>query len=389
MKKNNEINIFNNVKKNVYIHFAFLFSMFIWLFTIMMMPVNYQNSGTLTVVYFKNINLTLTPLGIVTIIFFSIFLLHLLFLIVLFILKKESIYFFKNLPNPRSNWAFLVSWIFLFVVLIIIFGFVFAQPNTSEFINKLEFQVFVNNLDINNISQKEHDIFINYVNKYNLVDELKKSGLGNYQDFIGTNVSFNSNVKSFLKNVYINFSPSHFTPLYKVFQSQISFDSLYYFSISIFSISIIYFVIASLVLVFINNKSSENRITLKQKKEMLKLFANEFKQKIKTKRETKEKRKLLLKEEEELLLGLKDYETFNEVPTISQEELQEKINKNNEIKNRIHEIHEKQKKLKNDSRFFKQKTEKEEINKRSTKIKKHEITIPDEELEEIFKNLDI
>lgn len=387
--KNSRLSRLTNPKKNVFVHFSFLFILLIWFFCITLMPVNYQNSGDLTVIYSKNTNLYLSPLGIITVILFILFLIHSIFMIMILIIKKQSFYFFTNLNKKTYNLVFLVGWFLLFVILIMMFGFIFSAPNTSGFTEKLAFQEFVTSLDKTNITKEQQNTFISYVNRFGWDQQLKAIGLENYKDF-GLNETLNSSIISFLNHVNVNFAPSNFTALFMVDSNGIGPNGVYTFNIVIFSLTFIYFSLAFFSLYLINKRSARlDRRTFKERKEMFKLLANEFKQKIKTKKENKEKRKLLLKEEEQLLVGLDNFESNEEIERISQEELQEKINKNNELKNRIIEIQSEQRKLKDDSKLFKSKNKKEEINKRSTKIKKHEITIPDEELEEIFKNLDI
>lgn len=389
MNTNTRLKRLTNFKKNVIVHFTFLFLLLIWVFSISLMPVNYQENGQLTVMYYRNQTLNLTPLGIITSIISILFVIHIVFLITITIKQKQTFFFFKNLDNKKKNWYFLSAWILAIAILVMMFGFIFATPNTNEFTEKLFFKQFITSLDSANITQQQHDIFIGYVNKYGWAEQLKAIGLANYNDFIGTNVSLNSNIISFLQNVFIDFTPSYFVPLFKVSSESAVVNPVFYFNIVIFSLMLFYLLSSAFGLHMSNNRILISKKSFKERRESFKLLTNELKEKLKTKKENKEKRKLLLKEEEQLLVGLDNFESEKEIETISQEELQEKINKNNELKNRIMEIHAQQKKLKDESKLFKSKNQKEEINKRSTKIKKHEITIPDDELEEIFKNLDI
>ena len=78
---------------------------------------------------------------------------------------------------------------------------------------------------------------------------------------------------------------------------------------------------------------------------------------------------------------------------ISQGELEDKINKNNELKKQLENLVKQKEELKKESlkkskvRSFVNKLQ--ENNNSKSRNKKQEIAIPDKELEEIFKSLDI
>ncbi len=167
-------------------------------------------------------------------------------------------------------------------------------------------------------------------------------------------------------------------------------NGLWYTAVVLFSLLIIYGFFAVLILWKINSNTQILEF-IKNRKEIFREMIEKVKEAKKTKAENRAKRKRLLEEEDELLNNLNEVVIEeDEVAGLSQEELQAKINKHNEIKNKIFDLHKQQEELKLEANPFARKKEKTEvINKRATKVKKQEIAIPDKELEEIFKNLDI
>lgn len=176
---------------------------------------------------------------------------------------------------------------------------------------------------------------------------------------------------------------------YNFTTSEFFHNWVYYFNIVFFSI-LLFFGFFSILILYKVNKGTGFLAKFKENKEAIKQLIQKVKEARKEKAANREKKKRLLEEEDELLSNLNEIVIDEENKAqISQEVLLEKINERNRIKNKILDNHKEQEKLKMLNKLKSKKREAQPINKRSTKLKKQEIAIPDKELEEIFKNLEI
>lgn len=161
----------------------------------------------------------------------------------------------------------------------------------------------------------------------------------------------------------------------------------WYIIIVLFSLSVsLYFV--TLIVLGMLQSNVLNIAKMKEKHQALKAFFEDLKKLQKEKKANKQKKKQILAEEEQLLNNLQEV-TEEQKQLISEEEFQERMKFNNEIKNKIRELQKQQEEIKRQQSIFLKNRKEDTINRRPLKPKKQEITIPDKELEEIFKNIEL
>ena len=176
----------------------------------------------------------------------------------------------------------------------------------------------------------------------------------------------------------------------------VSFSTGIYAIIVLFSVFFISFLILEFVINFIlNKKINFNKFFDKQKFIALK---EKIKENQIQKKQINFARKQLVQQENELLKSLNDVnldkiDEEKKLGLISQEELESKISKNNEIKRQLDNL------VKQKSEIEKQRISISKIKAAINKVQsskdtksgkeKQKITIPDKELDEIFKNLEI
>lgn len=395
MTSTQKTNKFTNFIKNNYsilqkiVYFGFIF-LSIFMFTMLMIPVSSEQSkinfvnqtAFYSVKYasdFSKFYVSLAPAGIVLILLWIIML---AFSLIVFITNKDSIREkYKELDNKQKKFYLtqnLIINISLIIILFLLFLFIIVPPNFNQVreyyrINEIRQNAYYN--DKQSIINALNSLGIQNINGSSL-DTLTEGVL---LDYLMTKLVFPS-----------TFSFTWFT----TFNSGISiFSNLIYIPIIFFSILLS----VSLFSKFGFYISTKNfKIYALFDKQKIQLAKEKYANKKKERQEINKTKKELSQKENELLRNL--YE-FNEdkiheekkLGIISQEELEAKLSKNNEIKKQLDELIQEKAKIK------KQKISNSKIrsvlyksqSENKPKKDKQRITIPDKELEEIFKNLEI
>lgn len=295
--------------------FVSLLLSLIWLTMILLIPLEYPavNQGYLSTIFFKSENIiNLTEPGIVTLIFFFLFMFFDIFIILYIVRNKLLMY--KN--NKKLNISHLTS---------------------------LSLLGFLNILAL----------LMLYIPAANLDDTV-------------------------FYNAYT-----------QVFNKLLSHNWLWYVFIVLFSLSLIYSVLNILISNWIYKSNAKFNIKeyFNAKKQMFQNLFNEMKAAANKRRENKLKKKHLLEEEQELLKNLNEIDLST---AQSDDSFEKNVKLNNDIRSRINEIHEETAEINQSNvNIFNKKTNSVKMNKRSNRIKKQEIAVPDKELEEIFKHLEI
>lgn len=185
----------------------------------------------------------------------------------------------------------------------------------------------------------------------------------------------------------INSNSSYYSLMYSFENSSIVKSIGWYFIIVLFSVLISLYFTTFIVLGMLQSNLL-NIQKIKEKHQILKAFFEDLKKIQKEKKANKEKKRKIIAEEEELLSNLKEI-TEEEKQLISEEEFQERMKSNNEIRNKIKELQKQQEEIRKQQSIFLKNRKEDTINRRPLKPKKQEITIPDKELEEIFKNIEL
>ena len=199
---------------------------------------------------------------------------------------------------------------------------------------------------------------------------------------------------------YNPFADTDFTPWYNVVGQGISErTNAWCTGIVVFAVGLGSYFLALVVSFFVSKKI---KIEKDFSKEAMKQMLNKYKENRKERQAIRKNKKELLEQENELLKNL--YEMDNElakhnqdnltpIQKINQRELEEKIAKNNELKKQLEELNKQKVELKKESakrsKVRAALNKAQETNSWQAKAKKQEIAVPDKELEEIFKSLDI
>ena len=375
-KINNDVNFWNG--------FAVLWSivLFIWMFIMLLIVPNSNLSiSWLNVDAFytaklssdlSSYSLSLTPVWIVFIVLFIFFIGFLIFCI--FNTKKNI----KQIKPYKYRFVSLFSFILFSLIFLLFFIFILIPPNVGDIQN----QIYTNYIIDSAINSNSMDV-LKQVYQYFGISLPTNEG-----DYYNTLVNYLVSYKLSNNIDYTIFSTS--SNSYVFFNSSII--SIYVlFALGIFSIffSFIY------KFIYINKSSVAPSIT----KENIKLMVAAYKQNKKDRKKLRKNKKKLLEEENKLLQNLYEVDLPNsddmmkKQVAISQLELEQKVNKNTELKKQLEDLVKQKEELKKESlkksklKSFINKLQENNISK--AKNKKQEIAIPDQELEEIFKSLDI
>lgn len=274
--------------------------------------------------------------------------------------------------------SFNISLIIIFIILVF---YTLIPPNYHD----LEKYLFLSEkLSIGQQStdkQEIIDILINYFG-YTDKDSLQTKNLGTLLNYLG-NVQF---ANSFWFSPVAWFS-------YDVCYFSFGYWLLIAFFVLFFGYSAIGWTISYLLEIYPKFAAS-----LKFDFSFFKKWKETYKENKINKNKIKEIQKLLNRQENELLKNLYEFNVDqkpDEVEKISQSELQEKIAKNNLIKKQLDEIMARKAEIKKQqlaNSKFKKAIDKLNVKNDSLihqKKEKQKITIPDKELDEIFKSLEI
>lgn len=364
--------------------------MFVWMFIMLIIVPNSNLSTTylnVTAFYSAKIStisnsysLSLTINGIIFIVILILFLTFVIFCILN--TKKH----FKQLKPYKYRFISTYVLIFYSILFVLFFILILVPPSVGEIANN----VYKTNLINNAISDANAQLSISPIlNAYKLL------GI-NIPNFTNQNSEEYLNI---LSSDIVTYIPSNDLK-YSLFS--FSSNGYVYFNNSIIAIYVLFaFGIFSLVFIFIFKLIYINKSVVAPSitKENIKLIVNAYKQNKKEKKEIRKNKKRLIEEENKLLQNLYEVDLPNSEEQmkkqieISQSELEEKVSKNNELKKQLEDLIKQKEELKKESlkrsklKSFVNKLQ--ENNNSKIKNKKHEIAVPDQELEEIFKSLDI
>lgn len=370
----NNVNFFNGLA--VFLSIV----IFIWMFTMLLiMPNSNLSTSFLDVSSFysakisvltNSYSLSLTVNGIIFIIAMICFICFTIFCI---LNSKKHI---KQLKPYKYRYISVYGLIFYSVIFLLFFIFVLIPPNVSAVANIAYKTNIINNAtqsaDLQTILNAYKTLGI-ALPEYNNINELAN----NLTNYIPSNV-INYSIFSTSSNGFVEF--------------QASIIAIYtLFAIAIFTILFIFI----FKFVYVNKSYIAPSVT----KENMKLILEAYKQNKKEKKELKKSKKRLLDEENKLLQNLYEIdvpnneENMKKQVAISQAELEEKVNKNNELKKQLEDLVKQKEELKKESlkksKFKSFINKLQENNNSKSKHKKQEIAVPDQELEEIFRSLDI
>lgn len=399
----------------------YLFLMLVWLFVALIMPAiaNAGGSQGAYVNAFYNSELVnnivvarLSDLGISTIFFFLVG--------IIFTIIFLSFYFYngiykKELEKSKhyqiKQYFWWINFALLLSLVIIFFGLAMAQPNISALTvnwaiyNQIQevnadWTKYQNALDTGGQTAANSVININEFAKsvLKLVSDmkinLKELNLSDSALLDPSSVDikeFNlqaSNILQAINNHNLGSPTGQLTPIWSI-QSYplIVKTSGWYAVASLFGIVLSLLFMLPLIGVLVVKANLEQR---KQYRENIKLMLQNIKEQRKERKELKKSKKALREKEDELLSNLEKIKLDNNsdvnvVEQLSQQELEEQISKTNALKEEI-EMLRNQREMINQQANSKQK---QNLNRQPTRPKKQKIAVPDEELEDIFKSLDI
>lgn len=373
--------------------FFFVF-LLIYMFVMLMIPQLSSHSQNLFVSQtsfysaklssdFSKYYLSLTPAGII---FLILFFLSFTFSIIIFLINKDKIISKYQVHSKKERKIYLFKLLTLSIglglIFLILFIFMLVPPNMAAVRNYYLDQSIINNgLVATNISDVEHAISQLNPNNFIVSAPTGNPTLGLLKNYL---LSYKLK-SSFALTFYQSFN-----------DGVVSFSNGIYAIIVLFSVFFISFLILEFVINFIlNKKINFNKFFDKQKFIALK---EKIKENQIQKRQINFARKQLVQQENELLKSLNDVnldkiDEEKKLGLISQEELESKISKNNEIKKQLDNL------VKQKSEIEKQRISISKIKAAINKVQsnkdmksgkeKQKITIPDKELDEIFKNLEI
>lgn len=383
---------FATIKFSLILIFIFLL---IYMFVMLMIPQLSAHSQTsftsLTSFYsgkfsldFTKYYLSLTPAGIIFIVFL---ILALGCSIITFLFNKDKIISKYKVHSKQERKMYLFKLLTLSIGLGVIFFifliFVLIPPNMQAMKNYYLDQAIIDQA----LSSKDLTVVQNAISQLNPnnfptpTPDLNTSSIGTLTNYL---LSYQLK-SSFPFTFYQSFAAG-----------VVSLSSGIYAIIVLFSVFFISFITLEFVINFIfNKKINFNKFFSKDKFLALKA---KIKENQIQKKQISFAKKQLAQRETELLKSLNDVnldkiDEEKKLGLISQEELESKISKNNEIKKQLDEL------LKQKTEIEKQRISlskiKAAINKAQTNKdmktgkEKQKITIPDKELDEIFKNLEI
>lgn len=368
----------------------------IYMFVMLMVPASATHSQTnfvqQTSFYslkysqnFTSYTIMLTPAAFILIFFIVLEIIFLISLI--FYNKSNFINYYKSLEQKNKK-NFLIKQLIIYVsfslCFLLMLIFVLIPPNFSIVRQFYWLQQIESGTDFNNRESIISSLNLLNITSYNgaAVSEITSLGI----------------LGSLLKNTISSYNSNFaFTPFTNFNGGVVSYSSGMYAVIVIFSVlfslgTISWFVINYML------KNVNFNLTINKK------IINELKTKLHEKREYNKQmnkaRKELLAKENELLKSLHEVDLSKvdeekKLGVITQEELENKLSKNNEIKKQLDELIkekaeiQKQKIANSKIRSALNKMQNQDKNKTTRKDKKQTITIPDKELDEIFRNLEI
>ena len=371
------------INKNVYklLLLSFLFVIYFWMFINLLIIPQAQFSTSfvnITAFYkvkfssdFSSYSLSLTTNGILLLLSWIL----LLFFTILYVIKNKIIlnkeYKFRSLQ--------IIAWTIFFSMFFVLFVLILIFPNLSHISNVYSTNYAIDTAIQQSVSlNNDNQTLISVFTKYNWSYDPNWS----YSELVNGLLSH----KTILNGSYVLFSDVNST--YVTFNSSII--AIYVF----FSIPVLLLFVNYIVKYFYNNKISfPNKVSMDD----VKNYLNIYKQHRIEKKQIKQNMKKLIDEENKLLQNLYEVEdpniSENDQNLVSKESLEEKINKNNELKKELENLVVKKQELKqqslNKSRIKKFINKLQDGNVNLNKNKKQEIAVPDKELEEIFRSLDI
>ena len=277
----------------------------------------------------------------------------------------------------------MIAFIVMLVLTLALFAFILIPPISRDLANAYHTQYLINFA----LSQSGDE-------QLNSLKALCAS--------LGISVEDNANIGSYINavNNYNPFSDVDFTPWYNAVGFGIAeHSSAWVTGIVVFSVAIGGYFLTILVSFLVARRA---KLEKEFSKETMKAMLEKYKENRKERQAIRKNKKELLDQENELLKNLYEMDQelakhnqddLSPIQRINQRELEEKIAKNNELKKQLEELNKQKVELKKESaKHSKVKAtlnKVQETNTRQAKAKKQEIAVPDKELEEIFKSLDI
>lgn len=368
----------------------------VYMFVMLMVPASATHSQTnfvqqtafYSVKYssnFASYNVMLTPAA-----FILIFLIvgALIFFALVVHYNKNSFLAYYNSLEKKEKKNFLgkqlviyISFALCFLIMLI---FVLIPPNFAAVRQFYWLQQIESGTDFNN--------------RESIIASLTLLNVTTYDGAAISTITSLGILGSLLKDTVASYSSNFaFTPFTNFGGGTVSYSSGIYavivlFSV-LFSLGVISWFVTNCILRNINLNLSVNKEVIKQIKTKIHEKREYNKQMNKTKKELLARENELLKSLNEVDLAKVDEE--KKLGVITQEELERKLSKNNEIKKQLDDLIkekaeiQKQKIANSKIRSALNKIQNQDKNKTTRKDKKQTITIPDKELDEIFKNLEI
>lgn len=368
----------------------------IYMFVMLMVPASATHSQTnfvqQTAFYslkysqnFTSYTVMLTPAAFI---FIFLFVVAIIFLALLVHYNKNSFFAYYKSLEQKEKKSFLTKQLITYVSLALCFLlmliFVLIPPNFAAVRQFYWLQQIESGTDFNNRESIIASLTLLNVTTYNgsAVSEITSIGI----------------LGSLLKDTVASYTSNFaFTPFTSFSGGTVSYSSGIYavivlFSV-LFSLGVINWFVVNYIFKNINLRLSVNKETIKEFKTKLHEKREYNKQMNKAKKELLARENELLKSLHEVDLAKVDEE--KKLGVISQEELEKKLSKNHEIKKQLDELIkekaeiQKQRIANSKIRSALNKIQNQDKNKTTRKDKKQTITIPDKELDEIFRNLEI
>lgn len=368
----------------------------VYMFVMLMVPASATHSQTsfaqqtafYSVKYssdFTSYNVMLTPAA-----FILIFLIvgAIIFLALFIHYNKNNFLAYYNSLEKKEKKKFLGKQLVIYIsfglCFLIMLIFVLIPPNFAAIRQFYWLQQIESGTDFNN--------------RESIIASLTLLNVTTYDGAAVSTITSLGILGSLLKDTIASYSSNFaFTPFTNFSGGTVSYSSGIYavivlFSV-LFSLGVISWFVTNYILKNINLNLSVNKEAIKQIKTKIHEKREYNKQMNKTKKELLARENELLKSLNEVDLAKVDEE--KKLGVITQEELESKLSKNNEIKKQLDELIkekaeiQKQKIANSKIRSALNKMQNQDKNKTTRKDKKQTITIPDKELDEIFKNLEI
>lgn len=386
---------FNLLKKVIYGLAIFII---LFMFVMLMIPTHAGHSSTqfinqtsfYSVKYSQDFTayyVSLTPSGIILVLMLITFV---TFISLFFYYNKKTILNnYKNIEEKRIKNNYIIKHSLIYgsisLLFLLLFIFILIAP---DFLKVAKYYY------VENIKQS-----VDPTSKSSLIDALNKLGVQTIS-YGGSNLQINDErlttgiLSNFLSNNNFVASSFKFTP-FANFNSKFVYTSNgIYAIIVLFAFFLFLSFLSILVFIIISSnfkiKFSLNKEKIELYKEKLQAKKLERQQMAKTKRELAERETQLLKSLNDVSLDKVNEE--KRMGIISQEELEAKLSQNNELKKQLDEL------IKQKQEINKQKIANSKIRSALNKTQnqlpkpkkdKQTITIPDKELDEIFRNLEI